>query len=61
MIVTNYNFDGKWISAYVSGGRYASFRPSGSDKLVIRLVDDNGDAVANTNVNMTLYHLGAIS
>lgn len=61
MIVTNLNFDGKWVSAYVSGGRYASFRPSGSDKLVIRLINDNGEAVANTSVNVTLYHLGPIS
>lgn len=61
MIITNLNFDGKWISAYVSGGRYASFRPSGSDKLVIRLVNDNGEAVTNTSVNVTLYHIGAIS
>ena len=61
MIVTNLNFDGKWVSAYVAGGRYASFRPSGSDKLVIRLVNDNGEAVINTSVNVTLYHIGPIS
>ena len=61
MIVTNLNFDGRWVSAYVGGGRYASFRPSGSDKLVIRLVNDNGEAVTNTIVNVTLYHLGPIS
>ena len=61
MIVTNLNFDGRWVSAYVGGGRYASFRPSGSDKLVIRLVNDNGEAVTNTTVNVTLYHLGPIS
>ena len=61
LIITNLNYDGRWISAEVAGGRYASFRPSGANKLVIRLVDDNGDAVSSTTVTVKLYHLGAIS
>jgi len=61
LIITNLNYDGHWISAEVAGGYYASFRPSAANKLVIRLVDDNGNAANSKTVTVILYHLGTIN
>lgn len=61
LINTNLNYDGRWISAKVADGYYASFRPSAANKLVIRLVDDNGNAANSKTVTIILYHLGTIN